>query len=86
MRPFGSTTSSCGTCTSLLACCTASQVLSDVADVCYRIDREHGPSEDRAVRCDDPDLVISWPLAVADISPRENAAGSWADLIESMSR
>ena len=62
------------------------QVLSDVADVCYRIDREHGPSEDRAVRYDDPDLAISWPLAVADISPRDIAAGSWADLIESMSR
>ena len=39
------------------------QVLSDVADVCYRIDREHDPSEDRAVRYDDPDLAISWPLA-----------------------
>jgi dTDP-4-dehydrorhamnose 3,5-epimerase len=62
------------------------QVLSDVADVCYRIDREHDPSEDRAVRYDDPDLAISWPLTVAEISPRDDAAGSWADLIESMSR
>jgi dTDP-4-dehydrorhamnose 3,5-epimerase len=62
------------------------QVLSDVADVCYRIDREHDPSEDRAVRYDDPDLGISWPLEVAHISPRDDAAGSWADLIESMSR
>jgi dTDP-4-dehydrorhamnose 3,5-epimerase len=62
------------------------QVLSEVADVCYRIDREHDPSEDRAVRYDDPDLAISWPLAVADISPRDAAAGSWAAYIESMSR
>jgi dTDP-4-dehydrorhamnose 3,5-epimerase len=60
------------------------QVLSDVADVCYRIDREHDPSEDRAVRYDDRDLGISWPLPVAEISPRDDAAGSWADLIEAM--
>jgi dTDP-4-dehydrorhamnose 3,5-epimerase len=62
------------------------QVLSDVADVCYRIDREHDPTEDRAVRYDDRDLGISWPLPVAEISARDDAAGSWADLIEAMRR
>ncbi|HET6834042.1 MAG TPA: dTDP-4-dehydrorhamnose 3,5-epimerase family protein [Acidimicrobiales bacterium] len=62
------------------------QVLSDVADVCYRIDREHDPSDDRAVRYDDPDLGILWPLPVADISPWDRAAGSWADLVEGMCR
>jgi dTDP-4-dehydrorhamnose 3,5-epimerase len=41
------------------------QVLSDVADVCYRMDREHDPSEDRAYVYDDRDLGISWPLPVA---------------------
>jgi dTDP-4-dehydrorhamnose 3,5-epimerase len=61
-------------------------VLSDVADVCYRIDREHDPSEDRAVRYDDPDLAISWPLPFAEISPRDAAAGSWADLLAGMDR
>jgi dTDP-4-dehydrorhamnose 3,5-epimerase len=61
------------------------QVLSEVADVCYRIDREHDPSEDRAVRYDDPDLAISWPLPVAEMSPRDTAAGSWADLVKGMS-
>ena len=58
------------------------QALTEVADVCYRIDREHDPSEDRAVRYDDPDLGISWPLPVAEISPRDDAAGSWTDLVE----
>jgi dTDP-4-dehydrorhamnose 3,5-epimerase len=62
------------------------QVLSDVADVCYRIDREHDPTQDRAVRYDDPDLAISWPLTVSEISPRDDAAGSWAQLIESLRR
>jgi dTDP-4-dehydrorhamnose 3,5-epimerase len=59
------------------------QVLSDEADVCYRIDREHDPSEDRAVRYDDPELGISWPLPPAEMSPRDSAAGSWADLVGS---
>ena len=32
------------------------QVLSEVADICYRIDRPHDPTEDLSVRYDDPDL------------------------------
>lgn len=56
------------------------QVLTDEADVCYRIDKAHDPSEDRAVRYDDPDLGIGWPLPVTTISARDLAAGSWAEL------
>ncbi|SEG73565.1 dTDP-4-dehydrorhamnose 3,5-epimerase [Nonomuraea solani] len=52
------------------------QALSE-ADVCYRIDREHDPSEDISVRYDDPDLAIAWPLPVTAISARDLAAGSW---------
>ncbi len=58
------------------------QVLTDVADVCYRIDRAHDPSEDRAVRYDDADLGIAWPLPVTELSPRDAAAGSWAELVD----
>ncbi|MEU4533564.1 dTDP-4-dehydrorhamnose 3,5-epimerase family protein [Streptosporangium sp. NPDC023825] len=56
------------------------QALTDQADVCYRIDREHDPAEDLAVRYDDPDLGIRWPLPVTAISERDLSAGSWADL------
>jgi dTDP-4-dehydrorhamnose 3,5-epimerase len=56
------------------------QVLSDVADICYRIDRPHDPAEDVSVRYDDPDLAIAWPMAVDTLSPRDEAAGSWRDL------
>ncbi|MER6576420.1 dTDP-4-dehydrorhamnose 3,5-epimerase [Nonomuraea sp. NPDC001023] len=49
------------------------------ADVCYRIDREHDPSEDVSVRYDDPDLDIAWPLPVTAISARDLAAGSWKE-------
>ncbi|NUR85091.1 MAG: dTDP-4-dehydrorhamnose 3,5-epimerase family protein, partial [Nonomuraea sp.] len=53
------------------------QALTEQADVCYRIDREHDPAEDIAVRYDDPDLDIAWPLPVTAISQRDLAAGSW---------
>lgn len=56
------------------------QALSEPADVCYRIDRAHDPAEDLAVRYDDPDLAIDWPLPVAMISERDRSAGSWAEL------
>lgn len=60
------------------------QVLSESADVCYRIDRPHDPAEDVAVRYDDPDLAIDWPREVRTISPRDAAAGSWAALREAL--
>ena len=56
------------------------QALTEEADVCYRIDREHDPAEDLAVRHDDAELGIDWPLAVTTISRRDRDAGSWADL------
>jgi dTDP-4-dehydrorhamnose 3,5-epimerase len=56
------------------------QVLSEVADICYRIDRPHDPAEDVSVRYDDPDLAIAWPLPADALSPRDQLAGSWREL------
>jgi dTDP-4-dehydrorhamnose 3,5-epimerase len=58
------------------------QALTEPADVCYRIDREHDPAEDIAVRYDDPDLDLDWPLPVTIISERDRAAGSWAAVLD----
>ncbi|USI92501.1 dTDP-4-dehydrorhamnose 3,5-epimerase family protein [Rhodococcus pyridinivorans] len=60
------------------------QALTDTADVCYRIDREHNPVEDIAVRYDDPDLAIVWPLPLTVLSARDGAAGSWRDLLAAL--
>ncbi|MGY5888283.1 dTDP-4-dehydrorhamnose 3,5-epimerase family protein [Geodermatophilus arenarius] len=57
------------------------QVLTEWADVCYRIDREHDPAEDVAVRYDDPDLGIRWPAPVTVVSERDAGAGSWRQLL-----
>ncbi len=57
------------------------QALTATADVCYRIDRPHDPSEDLAVAYNDPDLAIDWPLPVSTVSARDASAGSWAELL-----
>ena len=58
------------------------QVVSDTpADVVYRIDRPHDPTEDVAVRYDDADLAIAWRPGTPILSPRDAAAGSWADFV-----
>jgi dTDP-4-dehydrorhamnose 3,5-epimerase len=62
------------------------QALTDQADVCYRIDREHEPAEDLAVRYDDADLAIAWPLPVTAVSARDAGAGSWAELLTTLER
>ncbi|MCE3553486.1 dTDP-4-dehydrorhamnose 3,5-epimerase [Pseudonocardia sp. RS11V-5] len=60
------------------------QALTEWADVCYRIDREHDPTEDVAVRYDDPALAITWPLEVTAISRRDLEAGTWDDLVRQL--
>lgn len=61
-------------------CLHGFQALTDGADTCYRIDTPHDPAEDVAVRFDDPDLAVRWPLPIGTMSPRDRSAGSWADL------
>ncbi len=57
------------------------QALTDLADVCYRIDRPHDPAEDLAVAHSDADLAIAWPEPVTLVSARDAAAGSWQELL-----
>ncbi|GAA1615275.1 MULTISPECIES: dTDP-4-dehydrorhamnose 3,5-epimerase family protein [Kribbella] len=55
-------------------CAHGFQALTEPADVSYRIDRAHDPSEDVAIRFDDPELDIPWPLPVTLVSERDQAA------------
>jgi dTDP-4-dehydrorhamnose 3,5-epimerase len=57
------------------------QVLSDLADVCYKIERPHDPEEDLSVRYDDPELGIAWPHRPTELSRRDQRSGSWTDLL-----
>ncbi|MEU8222869.1 dTDP-4-dehydrorhamnose 3,5-epimerase family protein [Kribbella sp. NPDC048915] len=59
-------------------CAHGFQALTEPADVSYRIDRAHDPSEDVSIAYDDPDLDIPWPLPVTLLSERDKAAPSLA--------
>jgi dTDP-4-dehydrorhamnose 3,5-epimerase len=63
-------------------CLHGFQALTDPADVAYRIDRPHDPSEDVAIAFDDPDLAIPWPLPPKLISDRDARAKPLADVFE----
>jgi dTDP-4-dehydrorhamnose 3,5-epimerase len=55
-------------------CAHGFQALTDPADLSYRIDRPHDPSEDISIAFDDPDLDIPWPLPVTALSKRDQLA------------
>src|SRR5271169_7016130 len=57
-----------------VGCAHGFQALTDPADVSYRIDRPHDPSEDVSIAYDDPGLAIPWPLPVTTRSERDRLA------------
>jgi dTDP-4-dehydrorhamnose 3,5-epimerase len=67
-----------------VGCAHGFQALTDPADVSYRIDRPHDPSEDVSIAFDDPDLAIPWPLPVTVMSKRDRAAHSLAAALKLM--
>ncbi len=48
-------------------------VLSDVADVCYRVDAYYDPALEKGVAWDDPDLGIEWPVDEPILSARDRS-------------
>jgi dTDP-4-dehydrorhamnose 3,5-epimerase len=48
--------------------------------VVYKVDNYYDQGSDGAVRFDDPDLAIDWPLPASQavLSAKDTAAPSWA--------
>lgn len=65
-------------------CAHGFQALTDPADVSYRIDRPHDPSEDVSIAFDDPELNIAWPLPVAIMSQRDKNAPALSEAVRSL--
>ncbi|MFC1442696.1 dTDP-4-dehydrorhamnose 3,5-epimerase [Streptacidiphilus sp. N1-10] len=63
-------------------CAHGFQALTETADVSYRIDRPHDPTEDVTIAFDDPDLAIPWPLPITSMSQRDREAPSLAEVLE----
>jgi dTDP-4-dehydrorhamnose 3,5-epimerase len=62
-------------------CAHGFQALTDPADITYRIDRAHDPSEDVAIAWHDPELAIAWPLPATMISARDRAAPPLSEVL-----
>jgi dTDP-4-dehydrorhamnose 3,5-epimerase len=55
-------------------CAHGFQVLSELADVCYKVDAPYDPALDVTIAWDDPGLAITWPLPRPVLSDRDRAA------------
>lgn len=54
-------------------------VLSDSADFLYKTTDYYAPEHERAIRWDDPEIAIEWPLGAAPmVSAKDEAAGSFS--------
>lgn len=56
-------------------------VLSEIADVCYKVSSFYDPSAERGIAWNDPVLAISWPTAEPLLSNRDLQNPRLADAI-----
>lgn len=56
-------------------------VLSEVADLSYKMTREYAPSLEGGVRWDDPTLAISWPVSSPIVSEKDRALPLLKDVV-----
>lgn len=60
------------------------QVLSDEAEVAYKTSTFYEPALDGAIRWDDPELGVGWPLSDVVLSDRDRTAPSFAEFRSSL--
>ena len=60
------------------------QVLSDVADVAYKLTSLYDPATEAEISWEDPDVGIEWPLADPLLSERDMGAPRLADVADSL--
>lgn len=53
-------------------------VVSDVADVIYKVSAPYDPKTECSLKFDDPDIAVAWPVAEPLLSPRDQQAESFA--------
>jgi dTDP-4-dehydrorhamnose 3,5-epimerase len=56
-------------------------VLSEHADVCYRMDARYAPEHEATLRYDDPRIGVRWPAPPAVLSARDKAGESFDSLL-----
>jgi dTDP-4-dehydrorhamnose 3,5-epimerase len=61
-------------------CAHGLQALSDIADVCYRVDAFYDPQLAVALAWNDPEIGIRWPLPDPIVSERDRRAPTLAEI------
>ncbi|HSJ18696.1 MAG TPA: dTDP-4-dehydrorhamnose 3,5-epimerase [Solirubrobacterales bacterium] len=59
-------------------------VLSDVADVHYRLSSYYDPATEAGIAWDDPDVGVEWPLAGPQLSKRDRTAPRLAEIADAL--
>jgi dTDP-4-dehydrorhamnose 3,5-epimerase len=67
-------------------CLHGYQALTDVADVCYRMDAPYVPGLGLAVAYDDPELAIPWPVPDPILSQADRVAPTLAEVRPQLER
>jgi dTDP-4-dehydrorhamnose 3,5-epimerase len=60
------------------------QVLSEVADVAYKLTSYYDPETEAGIAWDDPDVGVEWPLSEPLLSDRDKAAPRLAEVRDSL--
>jgi dTDP-4-dehydrorhamnose 3,5-epimerase len=55
-------------------------VLSDTADVLYRVSSYYDPELERGIAWDDPEIAVDWPVREPVLSDRDRSAPSLSEL------
>jgi dTDP-4-dehydrorhamnose 3,5-epimerase len=61
-------------------CAHGFQALSEVVDVCYKVDAAYDPARDVTIAWDDPEIGVRWPLPDVTISKRDRDAPRLAEV------
>jgi dTDP-4-dehydrorhamnose 3,5-epimerase len=59
-------------------------VVSEVADVAYKLSSEYDPARERGIAYDDPDVGIEWPALELTVSQRDAAAPRLRDVADEL--
>jgi dTDP-4-dehydrorhamnose 3,5-epimerase len=59
-------------------------VVSEVADVAYRVSSYYDPDAERGVRWDDPSLAIAWPVTDPILSDRDRSLPLLSEIAASL--
>ncbi|HEY7151086.1 MAG TPA: dTDP-4-dehydrorhamnose 3,5-epimerase [Solirubrobacterales bacterium] len=60
-------------------------VLSDVADVAYKLSSPYDPATEAGIAWDDPDIAVEWPITDPALSERDRTGPRLAEVADSLS-